>query len=452
MNQHMPVSLRIERLPDCKFLAWQAVVISIAMFAETVEVNAFGFILPIVQKEFALNPALMGYLGSGSLFGMLIGALFCSVLADKLGRKKLFIICMITWGLAGIIFALAPNIIVLFIARVIFGIGAGAQVPASLALLAEMSPASSRAKYVALSLMAVPVSVWFGASVASFILSISNWRVMFVIISCLSLWVIMIIKSVPESARWLESKGRIDEADEVIAYFESRVEKSAGKTLSAITDEEVERFQQQCLTTSEITEQKHSFVEIWSAQHLRHTLLGIIWSYLQMLSYFALATWLTALLVTKGFSVVKSTSMIAVFAIGGIPAYFVMVWLLNRYGRKVAAVVMSLLTAGTAYAYGNMDTFTTIVIAGFIYQFCQYGYNMCYSTYLSELMPTYLRGTGVGLFQALGRVGGISGSIIIGYIMSWGGYGQVFLVVVACNVLSAIFIIILGKETKHVVA
>ena len=448
----VPTTLRIERLPDCKFLAWQAIIVSIAMFAEAVEINSFGFILPLVQKDFSLTSTYMGYLGSASNVGMLLGALSCSALADRMGRKKLFMLCIIVWGAAGILFALAPSPKVLFVARIIFGIGAGAQIPTSLALLAEMSPAKSRAKYVVLSLLASPVAVWFGASVASFILSVSSWRVMFVVISLLSLWVIIVYKAMPESARWLETKGRVDEAEKVIEYIEIKVEKSSGKPLPKINAEDIEKFNKAAEARAKLGLKKAKFADLWKSEQLRHSVLGMCWSYLQMLGYFALATWLTALLVSKGFSVVRSTRMIAIFAVGGFPAYFGMVWLLNKFGRKPACIIMALLAAGTAYIYGSMNTFTSICIAGFIYQFCQYGYNMCCSTYWPELLPTYIRGTGMGWFQAWGRFGGITGAIIVGYIMTNGGYDEVFYLIIACNVISVFLIGILGKETKDMVA
>lgn len=451
-NLRVPVSLRIERLPDCKFLSWQAIIVSIAMFAEAVEINSFGFILPLVKKEFALSDAFMGYLGSASNIGMMVGALFCSVLADKIGRKKLFSLCMVVWGLGGILFALAPNPTVLFIARIIFGIGAGAQIPTSLTLLAEMSPAASRAKYVVLSLLASPMAVVFGATVATAILSVSSWRVMFLVISVLALWVVVVHNAMPESARWLESKGRHEEADKVVSYFEQRVAKSSGQPVAKFTAEEIEAFNQAAATREKGQSHKAKFSELWNREQLRHTLLGTIWPLLQMMGYFALATWLTALLVSKGFSVVKSTSMIAIFAMGGIPAYFGMVWFLNKFGRKTACISMALLAAGTAYIYGSMNAFIPIIIAGFVYQFCQYGYNMCCSTYWPELLPTYIRGTGMGWFQACGRLGGILGSIVVGYIIGAGGYTQVFYLIVACNVLSGLLIAFLGKETKSMIA
>ncbi|HCF49711.1 MAG TPA: MFS transporter, partial [Syntrophomonas sp.] len=80
------------------------------------------------------------------------------------------------------------------------------------------------------------------------------------------------------------------------------------------------------------------------------------------------------------------------------------------------------------------------------------GYNMCCSTYWPELLPTRIRGTGMGWFQVCGRLGGILGAIIVGYIVGAGGYDGVFYLIVACNVLSVLLIAWLGKETKGMVA
>lgn len=447
----LSVAERIERLTDCKFMWWQAIIVSVAMFAEAVEINSFGFILPIVQKQFHLTSAFMGYLGSASAMGMMVGALFCSVLADRMGRKKLFLLCIVVWGLGGLIFALAPSPTVLFIGRIVFGLGAGAQIPCSLALLAEMSPAALRAKYVVLSLLASPIAVVFGATVATTILRVSSWRVMFVIISCLAFWGIVVWKCMPESARWLEGKGRYDEADEVVDYYEQRVAKSSGQPIAQFTVDEIEALNEAAAARDKMNMRKPKWTDLWKREQFKHSLLGTLWPFLQMLGALSLATWLTALLVSKGFSVVKSTSMIAIFALGGIPAYFAMVSLLNKFGRKTANISMAVLAAGTAYIYGSMSTFNAIIVAGFIYQFCQYGYNMCCSTYWPELLPTYIRGTGMGWFQVCGRLGAILGSIIVGYIMGAGGYNAVFYLIIACNLASVLLIAFLGKETKNLV-
>jgi len=448
----VPVGARIERFHDCKYLMWQAVIVSIAMFAEAVEINSFGFILPLVQKQFHLTSAFMGYLGSASNIGMMVGALCCAALADRIGRKKFFTICIVVWGIGGLMFAFAPDPTWLFIGRVVFGLGAGAQIPCSLTLLAEMSPAVSRAKYVALSLLASPIAVVFGATVATALLRVTSWRVMFVIISCLALWGIVVHYCMPESARWLETKGRFDEADAAVDDFEKKVALSSGKAIVPFTEKEIKAFHEAAVAREAGQQRKTSFGDLWKGDMIKRTLLGTIWPMLQMLGYFALATWLTALLMSKGFSVVKSTSMIAIFALGGIPAYFAMVWFLNKAGRKVAAITMAILAAGTAYIYGSMNTYTTIIIAGFIYQFCQYSYNTCFSSYLPELVPTYIRGTGMGWFQGCGRVGGILGSIVVGYIVGAGGYNGVFYLIIACNLISVILLALWGPETRGAVS
>ncbi|MDR1605282.1 MAG: MFS transporter [Gracilibacteraceae bacterium] len=445
----VPISLRIENLPMCGYMRWIAIVVSIAMFAEAVEVNAFGYCMPLVQAEFAISPELLGWLSSANNMGMLLGAAITASLCDWIGRKKVFIICLFTWGLAGLAFAASTSIEMLFVFRAIFGIGAGAQVPASLALLAEMGPSKNRASFVVLSLLMVPFATIGGAGLATLILSYFTWRTLFVVVSCFALWVFVVIKALPESARWLESKNRQEEAAKIVTAYEDRCAKSSGQPVHEFTEEEVVKFEAEIAERRRLEAQtKAGFGELWSRQQIKHTFLGMIWPFCQMLVYFSLTTWLTTLLVGKGFTVQRSTGMIAIFATGGIPAYFAMVWILNKFGRKVANIVMALGVGAAAYVYGMQGAVVTVLICGFIYTFFQFGYNMTYSTYLSELFPTRIRGLGTGFASVFGRVGGISGPVIVGYIMGTGNVNNVFILIVAVSIVAACAIFILGTETK----
>jgi putative MFS transporter len=107
-----------------------------------------------------------------------------------------------------------------------------------------------------------------------------------------------------------------------------------------------------------------------------------------------------------------------------------------------------LLSAVMAYVYGHAVDTTTLFISGFIMQFFMFGMWSCLYAYTPELYPTRARSTGAGMASAFGRVGAISGPIIVGYIIGVVGNAGVFTLGAASFAAAALIVLILGIETR----
>ena len=151
---------------------------------------------------------------------------------------------------------------------------------------------------------------------------------------------------------------------------------------------------------------------------------------------------------TKGFSVIKSIGYVSLITLGGVPAYFLITYLVEEIGRKWTNVSMAILTAVTAYFYGISSTIVIVIITGLLFQFIQYGYAMVNTVYLPELYPTAIRGTGVGFASAMGRIGAMIGPLAIGYILKSYGSTAVFVFAAGVNILGGLIVAVLGTETK----
>ena len=449
-NQRVSISNRLERLPSSSYLMWMGGLVLVAAFLEVIDMGGIGFMLPVLAQFWHLDPKMMGYLASITYVGMFFGAMVCGYLADKFGRKPILIAAMLIWGVSGIVFAFSWSLNVLFISRFIFGIGLGAQVPVGTSLLSEIVPSRLRGKYIVFFMTLLPLGMASGGLLTYLFLPHLGWRGMFLLEALFALWAFAIWKYLPESALWLESKARHNEADQVMDQIEQGIVKSTGQALPAVEANSAEN--QARKPDREIAPEAvkgHSpIAELFSRHYMKITIMVTIWMFTNMMAFYGINLWLTSLLVAKGFTIIKSTGYVALIALGGLPAYFVISYLIEKIGRKWLVVIMAVLTAVAAYFYGQAPTLGLVIGTGLVYMFCQYGFNMVCQVYLPELFTTRLRATGVGYTSGCGRAGAALGPIVIGFIVAGHNPTTVMLFAFGVNLISGGIVALLGPETK----
>ncbi|MFZ5644762.1 MAG: MFS transporter [Bacillota bacterium] len=438
------IAHRVERLPASSYQFFTAGLILLAWFFESIDLGGIGYLMPVLAKEFNIDPATLGMMGSMSFVGMLVGAMASGILADRFGRKRLLVAAMIFWGVCGVLLANAWSVESLFVFRFLLGLGLGAQAPVAITLLSEFVPSKARAKYITAYMAFMPLGYVAAGLISYFFLPLVNWRGVFLIEALPCLWALMIWKFMPESVFWLESKGRYSEADSVMSQIEKNVEKNTGVPLPPVEAPLVKGLGQAPAEAAELSPIR----ELFSRQYIITLVMIAIWWPAALAGLYGLSTWLSALMVAKGFTITKSIAYVSVITLGGVLPVFLMRYLVDKIGRKWSVVLMALATAVTAYIYGNANTMTGIIITGLIYNFCLYGAGMVNQVYTPELFPTRLRGTGVGFANSVGRIGGIVGPMAAGFIMASYGFTAVFLFGAAVYLLYAIVVALLGYETK----
>ncbi|MGD0627489.1 MAG: MFS transporter, partial [Thermodesulfobacteriota bacterium] len=193
---------------------------------------------------------------------------------------------------------------------------------------------------------------------------------------------------------------------------------------------------------------KSSFAELWSRDYIRRTImLWIVWPAC-LFGYYGLTSWLAALLVGKGFGIIKSISFVIIITSGGIPGFLVAAYLIEKIGRKPVVITATAMTAVSSYWYGNVSSLPFLYTWGFLLQFFTYAMWSSIYAYTPELYPTRMRGTGCGLSSSVGRVGAILGPYIIGAVLASSGPGAVFDLTAFMFALAALSVLILGPETR----
>lgn len=437
------IAARLERLPMTGYQRSLFGIIATAWFFDSMDLGLMTFVLGSIKAEFGLSAAQAGLLASSSFLGMFLGAAIAGLLADRFGRKPVFQVSMIFWGVGSLMCGLADSVTSLMIYRVLLGFGMGMEFPIGLSMVSEIVPAKSRGRYVAILEGFWPIGFIVAGALTYLLLPVIGWRGIFIALAVPAVFVFVVRRMVPESPRWLEDVGRKSEADTVMAGIEQRVERAWGRALPAVAT----TF---CGTLA--PSRKARFMELWSGPYARRTIM--LWSvwFFALLGYYGLTTWLGALLQQAGYAVTKSVLYTVYISLAGIPGFIFSAWLLEKWGRKPTCALMLIGSAVAAYAYGQAAAHKVpveqLIAAGLCMQFFLFGMWSVLYAYTPELYPTRSRATGSGFASSIGRVGSLAGPYLVGVLLPVAGQGGVFTLGALSFAVAAAVVMLLGVETR----
>ena len=194
-----------------------------------------------------------------------------------------------------------------------------------------------------------------------------------------------------------------------------------------------------------------NFLDLWSKKYVRSTLvLWIVWFGINF-GYYGFVLWTPTLLVTKGFTLVKSFEFILIMCLAQLPGYFSAAYLVEKVGRKS---VLSIYFAGTALAawlFGHAGSTPEVLIYGCMLYFFSLGAWGCVYAYTPEVYPTVARASGSGWAAAFGRLGAFVAPLVVPIIYktygSENGYTYVFIMFALVFVAVSLVVVVFGKET-----
>ena len=444
LNLRANVAARLERLPMTRYQRWLFGIIATAWFFDSVDLGIMTFMLGSIKAEFGLSAVQTGLLASSSFLGMFFGAATAGLLADKFGRKPVFQVSMVFWGVGSLMCGFADSVTALMIYRVLLGFGMGMEFPIGLSMVSEIVPAKARGKYVAVLEGFWPLGFIAAGIVAYFFLPLLGWRGIFIALSIPAIFVFVVRRYVPESPRWLEEVGREKEADDVTSGFERRVlAASKATSLPPIPP---------ARPTPPKADRRALFAELWHGAYAKRTfMLWALWLF-ALLGYYGLTTWLGALLQQAGYEVTKSVQYTVLISLAGIPGFIFSAWLLEAWGRKPTCVLMLVGSAAAAFVYGQTAAahapVAQLISAGLAMQFFMFGMWSVLYAYTPELYPTRARATGAGFASSIGRVGSLLGPYVVGVLLPITGQSGVFTLGAASFAIAAFVVVLLGIETK----
>lgn len=430
---------RFERLPFTGYQQKIFAIIATAWLFDSIDLASLTFVLAPISDEFGLSAGQAGLLASASFAGMFVGATTAGMLADRFGRKLVFQTSMILWGSASLLLALSWNWESLMIFRFLLGLGMGAEFPIGLSLVSEFMPAKKRGQYIGFLEGFWPIGFITAGALSLVLVPTLGWRSVFVLQGVAAIWVLIVRRIVPESPRWYESRGQYEEADETMKQIETEVQERHGGPLP---EPEPARFAERVFTG-------FSFLELFTAQYVRRTIMiWLVWFFV-LLGYYGITTWVSKLLADRGFEITGAIGFVLLMALWGIPGFLSASLLLERIGRKTTLSAYVILSAVAAFFYGQADSLLWLIVAGSFMQFFFFGMWSALYAYTPEIFPTRARGVGAGTASSMGRLGALLGPALVPVVLAGYGNAAVFTLGAVSFVIAAAVVLALGPETNN---
>lgn len=373
---------------------------------DAMDVGLLSFVITALQKEWHLNSQQMGWIGSINSIGMAVGALLFGLLADKIGRKAVFLITLLLFSVGSGVSAFAPTLAIFLLIRFFIGMGLGGELPVASTLVSESVPAKDRGRIVVLLESFWAVGWILSALIAYFVIPSYGWKTAMILSAIPAFYALYLRLRLPDSPR-----------------FHTNAEK------------------QPWLDKVKM---------IWTASYARPTImLWILW-FSVVFSYYGMFLWLPTVLTLKGFTLIKSFEYVLLMTLAQLPGYFSAAWLIERAGRKFVLVVYLLGTALCAYFFGQATTLSMLLTFGALLSFFNLGAWGALYAYTPEQYPTAIRGTGAGMAASFGRIGGIIGPLLVGYLVAAKvQISTIFFIFCISIVIGVLAVAFLGKETKQ---
>lgn len=355
---------------------------------DAMDVGLISFVMAALAVQWNLNTTQLSWIGSIGFVGMAVGAAVGGLLADRIGRRQVFAVTLLVYGLATGAAALAGSVAVLIVLRFVVGLGLGAELPVASTLVSEYAPRRQRGRMV-VALEAFWAAGWIlAALIGYFVIPLGDdgWRWALAVGIVPTLYAVVVRFGLPESVRYLERRGRYAEAEQAVRSFEM----SAG--VAAPTD---------AAETSRPVLTETIIESIWSPRlRWRTAALWTVWFCIN-LSYYGAFIWLPSLLVNQGFDLVKSFQYTLIITLAQLPGYAVAAWLIEVWGRRATLASFLVGSAAAAGLFGLADTPTEIVAAGMALSFFNLGAWGALYAIGPELYPTSVRAAGTGAAAAL---------------------------------------------------
>lgn len=406
---------------------------------DAMDIGLISFIMAALASQWQLSDTELSWLGSIGFVGMALGASLGGLLADKFGRRNVFAITMLVYGVATGLSALSTGLVMLIIFRFIVGIGLGAELPVASTLVSEFAPARIRGRVV-VALESFWAVGWLAAAVIAYFLVPavdSGWRWALALGAIPAIWSIVIRFGLPESVRFFESKGRHDDAEAVVTEFE---------TAAGITTPEDQKAPVVADTAAKVT-----YRELFGGRFRRTTVgLWLTWFGVNF-AYYGAFIWIPTLLHRGGMELVKSFEFTLYMTLAQLPGYFVAAILIEVWGRRATLITFLAGSAVGAVLFGLAPQVSEAIAPG--NASAAYGLTLTFACMLSffnlgawgalyavtpEVYPTSVRASGAGAATAFGRVAAMTAPLLVPVFVSAGGTTLAFVIFGAMFLLALV--------------
>jgi len=429
------IPARLDRLPWSRW-HWRIVIaLGVAWVLDGLEVTIVGSIGSVLERgdTLGLTASDVGWSGSLYVGGAVLGALVFGRLADRLGRKRLFMLTLAVYMGATVATAFSTGFTWFAICRFMTGVGIGGEYAAINSAIDELIPARVRGRVS----LAINGSFWIGAALGALISLVLldprvlgpqlGWRAGFLLGAVLAVAILLVRRHVPESPRWLIAHGRADEAEAIVAQIEHAALAERGGAPLEVAQGHVAYTRHRTPTLG----------EVWHVLMRRYrTRSAVVLALMISQAFFYNAIFFTYALVLTRFHHVDEAQVglyIVPFAIGNVLGPLLLGPLFDRVGRRVMIAAtyglsgVALALTGWGFVAGVLTAVTQTLAWSAVFFLASAAASSAYLT-VSEVFPLEMRALAISIFYAVGTgVGGFAAPALFGALIETGSRSNVFM-------------------------
>jgi MFS transporter, putative metabolite transport protein len=423
----------VNTVDDAPFTAfhWRVAIFGAGgWFVDGYVLTSIAVALEQIAPQFGLGGTETGLIGASALVGILFGALLGGPISDRIGRRRLLTLDLVLFVVASVLQLFVGSFLPLLILRFILGLAIGVDYAVCSPYMAELTPRRQRGP-----VLAAPPTIWFvGAAVAYAVtagiagLGEESWRWMLASSAVPAALVLLLRIGVPESPRWLMTRGRVEEARAVVRSVfgeNARVEDIA-----------------------EDDEGNGGIRTLLEGGYLKRTVfVGLLWL-LQISPVFAIYTFAPTVLRALGLGggYVGSIVLSLLFVVGAIPVIF---FLINGWGRRPVAIAGFVAATISFVILSFTGIPAWLVAASFVfYALFMGGAQTLEGIYPGELFPTEVRGTAAGIAAAMSRIGSAISTFLLPVMLESLGISTVMIGLAVLSALGVWLCLAWAPETR----
>lgn len=370
-----------------------------------------------------------GWLASATALGLAIGGLATGFLADRFGRLMVMRFTILFIAAAGVCAALSPTLAILIFFRFLTALALGGETVLAYGMLTEFMPKRTRGRWMTWTALIASLGLPLSLALATFVLPLPHgWRWHLVAPACAAPGIFGLRLLLMESPRWLAARGRVEEAERIVARIE------AGAKGAMPEPDPVVREQGPIAS-------EHGLA--------RRFLLATLINIAGIAGVFGFVNWLPAFCVAEGESIARSSLFSALMTAGAPVGTMLAFVITDRFERRWAVVACALAAAfiGALYAQVRLDI--ALAALGFITVVALYSSaTLAMINYAPELFATQTRLRAIGTASAVGRAFAVALPVLVVPLFDAFGQSGPVALVVLLHVLQALAVALLGVDTR----
>jgi len=375
---------------------------------DAMDVMLYSLVLAHLMRELAMDKGTAGLLNSLTLVASAAGGLLFGFLADRAGRTRALMVSILVYSLASGACSLSTSVRELAVFRFVLGLGMGGEWTTGAALIAETWPAEHRGKALGLMQSTWAIGEMIAAGVVALVLPSFGWRAVFLVGVLPALVVLWIRRDVPESEIWL------------------RQQQGGGAGSVRL---------------------------LWRKDLRRNGVVATAMNACGMFGYWGLFTWIPAYLSLpieqggRGLGLMKTTAWLVIMGVGKWLGYALFGFFADSVGRRRSYVTYLLAAAALVPLFGMARTPFWLLVLGPFVAFFGTGFFSGFGAIASELFPTEIRATAMGLSYNVGRGLSAAAPVVVGLLANRFGLGSAFFLPSAAFLAAALLALAL-PETR----